>query len=144
MKIEGHIKIEIEGKTIEQKNMVVNGGLDAIVLALTSATAVKNEITKVAVGSSSQAVAASDTTLVSQIEVAAFDSMSVDTSISGVRTITFAKQFSSTQAVGTINELGLFLNNGTDDILFSRAVLASPIVKGNVTMNVTWDIELSS
>lgn len=144
MRIEGHIKIEIEGKTIEQKNMVVNGGLDAIVLAMTSGTAVRNEITKVAVGSSSQAVAASDTALVSQIERLAFDSMDVDTSISGVRTITFAKQFSAVQAVGTINELGLFLNNGTSEVLFSRAVLSSPIVKGNVTMNVTWDIELSS
>ena len=144
MKIEGHIKIEVEGRTIEQKNMVVNGGLDAIVLALTSNTAVKNKISKIAVGSSSQAVSANNTALVSQIERLAFDSSNIDTSISGVRKITFAKQFSTTQAVGTINELGLFLDDGTSDILFSRAVLSSPIVKGNVTMNVTWDIEFSS
>lgn len=118
-------------KVVDQKNLVVNGGLNMLRDHIIGASNIT--ITHAGIGSGTAAPIASDTALGSEI---LRKSATIDTSI-GTGKVQFEWQTLTTEAnsPGTISEAGLFTasSGGT---MFCRATF-SPITKDN-TVELLW------
>ena len=137
-----------DGKLVrEQENLVVNSGFDILLknLAGTQSVVETLEIQRLAVGTGSNAVSASDTQLQTEIDRNAVTSFTVTTN-----TITARVDFSASESVGTLTELGVFVNTTATDtadsgVLFSRVLLDSAYGKASTkTLTVEWQLTISS
>lgn len=122
------------------KNLVVNTGLAFIISRMVGTS--KNVMSHMAVGSGATAVAATDTTLGSQLgSRVALDSSTI--SGSNNEKVVYVTTFGAGAGTGAITEAGIF-NASTSGDMLCRTVF-SVVNKGAAdTMVITWTITLSA
>lgn len=122
------------------KNLVVNTGLAFIISRMVGVS--KNTMSHMAVGSGSTAVAATDTTLGSQLgSRVALDS----STISGTNNekVIYVTTFGAGAGTGAITEAGIF-NASTSGDMLCRTVFSVVNKGASDTMVITWTITLSA
>jgi len=126
----------IEGellRVIEQKNMIVDTGLDFITYAISRST---TPMAYIAAGDGSTAADHADTTLESELGRVA--TIGYDDTSPGI--IRFRAIFESNQANGNIQEFGIF-NDATAGTMFCRSVLGSSFTKDtSILVRVYWTL----
>lgn len=123
-------------QTVELKNMIVVNGFYNIVRLLGNQGGAS--ITKFGVGTSDTPAQESDTSLSNQ-QIKLLESNVIE---SDQKSITYNFDIETAQFNGmTINEFGLFYVDDGNNVLFSRRVLDSPIIKTvNIAITGTWTI----
>lgn len=124
-------------KRLEQKNLVVNTGLNLIRDLLGNQGV--QPLSHCAVGTSNTAANTGQTTLVAEVYRSAITQFTTS-----ALTLTVKHYLSSTQANGnTLREIGLF-NDGTAGSMYARSVFGTPITKtGLLTVTTTWTLSWS-
>lgn len=117
------------------KNAVVDAGRAATAARLVANTTAA--ITHMACGSSATAVAAGQTTLVTETARVA-----VSTATSAAAVATLIATFPAGTATGTVNEVGLF-NAGAAGTMYGRALTGAIGKPANLSLQFTWTITLS-
>lgn len=130
---------------IAKHNLVVDDGLESIVARLTGVdipASLKGTITYCAVGTGTDAVTAGDTKLQTEIERKQI-AVRTPTGTTG----SFRAFFNTSEAVGTLRELGLFGDDasGTADTgtLFARLAINKTKTDAQ-TLTIDWNITLSA
>lgn len=143
----GNVDIEtvtqtLDGPVVERqtvKNLVVDSGLNLIRDRI--ATTASAYATHLAVGTGSTAVAANQTTLVTEV----FRNLLTQTITSTTKQAQFKLYLAANEAnTNTLREIGLFTaaSGGT---MICRALLASPITKNSsTTVTFTWTLTFSA
>ncbi len=140
LRLRGHLAVDLVDHAtgrrwrVEQKNLVVTAGKN-LVRDFLAGDSVAG-ITHLAVGTGNTAAAAADTELDTEVEREPITAVSKN---SGQLVVTY---FLATGVANgnTLREAGLF-NDGSAGTMFSRAVLASDIVKtSSVSATFTWTI----
>lgn len=122
---------------IEQDNLIVNGGFDFICNAIGLATQ-PSEMTHIAIGTGTTAVAATQTALVTQIAIGE----ATYAHTAGTKVFTFTATFAAGVGTGAITEAGVF-NASSAGIMLDRVVF-SVINKGaDDTLTATFQFTLS-
>ena len=146
LKLSGQLNIVLKDKTgkikaqREEKNLVVNSGLEYIASRMTGTS--KAVMSHMAVGSGTTAAAATQTDLVSILgSREALDS----TTISGTNNekVVYVSSFEAGDGTGAITEAGLF-NASTSGDMLCRTVFSVVNKAADDTMSITWTITLSA
>jgi hypothetical protein len=148
IKVKGIYRLFENGVLIrEEKNLVLNAGFDILLknLAGTQSGSETLKFQYIGVGTGSTPVVSTDSVLETEIERNPVDLFTISTN-----SITGKTDFSSSDAVGTLTELGVFITttatSTTDSgVLFSRVVLSVPYVKtSSKTLTVEYQLVLSN
>lgn len=120
-------------KTIRCKNLVVNGGLDALVELIRNANSDKL-IQTIAIGTSTTAPSSTDTAITAPVTRVLDNSTAPSTGVS-----VFNFTYNTTQGNGvTVGEMGLFCQDTT---MFARTTSFTPFLKDNTfVLEVEWTI----
>ena len=145
--VEGRLKLKVYDKKkkkvvqdIDLKNMIVVNGFYDIVRMLGNRGGAS--ITKFGVGTSNTPAQESDTILYNQ-QVKPIDSNIIEANQKAI-TYNFDIETSEFNEM-TICEFGLFYVDNGNDVLFSRRVLDSPIIKTvNIAITGTWTISFDA
>ena len=117
------------------KNAVVDAGRAATAARLVASAV--GPITHMACGSSATAVAAGQTTLVTEVARVA-----ASTATSAAAVATIIATFPAGTATGTVNEIGLF-NASSNGTMYARALTGAIGKPANLSLQFTWTITLS-
>ena len=143
LKLKGRVGIVLKDKygnvkeTREVDNLVVNAGLDYIASRMKDASA--TAMTHMALGSNSQAAAAGNTALASQLgSREALDSTTVTSN-----QIAYVSSFEAGDATGSVVEAGIF-NASSGGTMLCRTVFGSVAKQADDSMTVTWTVTISA
>lgn len=117
------------------KNAVVDAGRTATAARLVASAV--GPITHMACGSSATAVAAGQTTLVTEVARVA-----CSTATSALAVATLIATFPAGTATGTVNEIGLF-NANAAGTMYARALTGAIGKPANLSLQFTWTITLT-
>lgn len=143
LKLKGRVGIVLKDKdgkvkeTREIDNLVVDAGLDFIASRMKDATA--TAMTHMALGSNSQAAAANNTALGSQLgSREGLDSTTVTSNA-----VAYVASFEAGDATGAVTEAGLF-NAASGGTMLCRTVFSVVNKLADDSMTVTWTVTISA
>lgn len=143
-KIVGHLhcvlKDEVTGEIKQEfdiENLVVTTGKTWLAKRLAAESV--NEMTHMAVGTSSTSPSAGDTALIgTELGRVAFDSKN-----RSANAVTMIATFPAGTATGTLNEAGIF-DGSSGTTMLSRVAFAGPVTKGaSDSFQVTWTVTMT-
>lgn len=142
IKIVGDLRVVLkdsEGKIKEEReinNLVVSTGLAFIASRMKDTT--DDAMSYMAVGTSTTAAAAGDTTLGTEIDRNALTSTTVSSN-----TITYVADWAAGDGTGAITEAGLF-NAASAGTMLARTVFDVINKSANDSLSITWQVSLSA